>query len=766
MRDEKPNVRGDGSQSSAAKNVSGDIALSLAKLNAVLAVLLATATIVLYSPVLRYSFLAWDDPDYVTNNWQVSHGLAWSTFKWAFTSTHAENWHPLTWLSHALDCQLFALNPMGHHLDSVLIHSVNAALLFLLLVWMTDRVEPSFLVAALFAVHPLNVESVAWVAERKNVLSTLCVFLAIGAYVWYVRKANWRRYLLVVSLYAAGLMAKPMVITLPFVLLLLDYWPLERMKLDENDRGSLIEDGAQKLEFWRLLLEKVPLLILTVASASITLKSQRPAESTFEAFPLSLRVENAVVAYGSYLWKMLWPTRLSAFYPYPPAFYPIWQLASSALILVGVTVLVIFYRRNRYLPVGWFWYLGTLVPVIGLVQVGEAAMADRYAYLPLIGIFVILAWALDGLAQARKIRTAWRVVPSLFVLLALAVTTARQMSAWENEYALWAHTLLVTKQNPVAQASLADALLNPEVAITNKKLPGLNTEQDRIAGARQHYEYALQLYRPLAQHNPSAYLPHVAMVLNNLGNVARIQNRTDDAKNNYEEALKVYRHLAQQAPEKHLPELAGTLTNLGNMASLQNRMDEASECYDEALKIYSQLAQQDPDKYLPDLARTLDNLGAVDKLGNRLDEASERYDEALNTYRELARQNPEVYLPEMASTALKLGPLATNLSALANQARAENRMDNAREHYEAALRLYRQLAQEDPDLSLPRLAETLMSLGLVDQLQGRFVESRACYTEAMTIYRRLAQVDPFRYSANLAHVEAILRDLDSRTSRH
>ncbi len=322
-------------------------------------------------------------------------GLSWSTIKWAFASTEAANWHPLTWLSHALDYQLFALNPAGHHLDSVLIHAVNAVLLFLLLVWGTKRVGPSLLVAALFAVHPLNVESVAWVAERKNVLSTFFFLLAIGAYGWYARKPDWRRYLLVAALFAAGLMAKPMVITLPFVLLLLDYWPLQRIAFRSSSfavrQNAGAEISAEKrtttkhLRF--LLLEKVPLLFLSAASAWITLKAQRVAERTFQELPLGVRIENAVVAYGSYLWKAIWPARL-AFYPHSVTALPAWQWILSALVLIGVTTLVIIFRRRGYLPVGWFWFLGTLVPVIGLVQVGEYAMADRYAYIPLIGIFV------------------------------------------------------------------------------------------------------------------------------------------------------------------------------------------------------------------------------------------------------------------------------------------------------------------------------------------------------------------------------------------
>src|SRR5580704_561843 len=278
------------------------------KLYAALCVLLAMATIGLYSPAIGHSFVVLDDREYVTANSHIHGGLGWSTIHWAFTSTYAANWHPLTWLSHALDYQLFGLNPAGHHLDSVLIHALNAVLLFLLLRWATKRVGPSLLVAALFAVHPINVESVAWVAERKNVLSTLFFFLAIGAYGWYARKPDWRRYLLVAALFAAGLMAKPMVITLPFVLLLLDYWPLGRTA---GSPSSVVR--VPQLALPKLILEKVPLLFLSGLSGIITVRAQGSVQAvrTLHQFSFAIRIENAIVAYGLYLWKMLWPARLA-----------------------------------------------------------------------------------------------------------------------------------------------------------------------------------------------------------------------------------------------------------------------------------------------------------------------------------------------------------------------------------------------------------------------------------------------------------------------
>ncbi len=471
------------------------------KLNTIICFLLAAMTIAIYSPVIEYSFLVLDDHDYITANPHIHGGLRWSTIKWALRSTAAANWHPLTWLSHALDYQLFALNAAGHHLDSVLIHALNAVLLFLLLVWVTKHVGPSLLVAALFALHPINVESVAWVSERKNVLSTLFFLWAIGAYAWYAKKPSWRRYLLVATLFATGLMAKPMVITLPFVLLLLDYWPLGRIV------GTSTSDfNVPQLEITKLLLEKIPLLFFSAASAMITLRAQRSgmAVRNLHQFPLAVRIENAIVAYCLYLWKMLWPARL-ALYPHSAIALPAWQWILSALVLVSITALVVAFHGKRYLPVGWFWFLGTLVPVIGLVQVGEASMADRYAYIPLIGIFVMIAWGLADFVDARKIPTVWWVVPALCMLGALGFATRRQVSYWDSDYDLWAHALSVNEINPFAHDAMGSALLDPGLAMTLTNHEKVDTPQTRMEEARLHFERALAL-RPPTGTAKSGYL--------------------------------------------------------------------------------------------------------------------------------------------------------------------------------------------------------------------------------------------------------------------
>src|SRR5579863_1250870 len=349
---------------------------------------LAVATFVVYSRATRNPFLHVDDQNYVTGNPHVQAGLAWQTFTWALTATDAENWHPLTWLSHALDCQLFGLNPAGHHATNILLHALNATLLFLLLLRATGAQGRSLLVAALFALHPINVESVAWIAERKNVLSTLFFLLTLAAYGWYARKPELKRYLTVVALFALGLAAKPMVITLPFVLLLLDYWPLERIRGWDAQSLSKLTDRkhrqkkraeavvsnkvfrAPQFSFSRLVLEKLPLLALCAGSAAITIVAQRThAIQSLGIYPFAGRLENALYAYACYVWKTFWPTRLAFLYPYPRDGRPVWLLASAVLSLLAVSVLVWKLRRTRpYLVTGWLWYLGTLVPVIGVVQ--------------------------------------------------------------------------------------------------------------------------------------------------------------------------------------------------------------------------------------------------------------------------------------------------------------------------------------------------------------------------------------------------------------
>lgn len=720
-------------------------------LNIILCILLAGVTVAIYSPVFGNSFVVYDDQGYVTGNSHIQQGLAWSTVKWAFTTTQEENWHPLTWLSHALDYQLFALNPAGHHLDSLVIHVLNAVLLFLVLAWATKRVGPSLLVAALFALHPINVESVAWVAQRKNVLSTFFFLLAITAYVWYARRPDWQRYVLVAALFAAGLMAKPSVITLPFVLLLLDYWPLGRMAV-----GTPSVTAEPQFAVSRLLLEKIPLLVFSAASALITIKAQRSgivAHSVFR-FSLTARIENAVVSYGLYLWKMLWPARLAALYPYPANALPMKQVILSALILAGITTLVAVFHRKRYLLVGWFWFLGTLIPVIGLVQiVGNSVMADRYAYVPLIGIFVMIAWGLDDWAKAKKIRDVWLVITALCVLAVFGFVTNRQIGYWENKYTLWRHAVEVTEENSFAHGAMASALMDPAFAMTANRVDGLGTEQQRLDEARRQYEEALKIHRQRVQHDPNNYMPQFAMTLNEIGILDAKQNRTDDARRYYEEALLRYQELARRNPNIYSPDVAMTLNNLGNLDRLQNRTEEARQHLEGALEVYRQLAQQNPNAYLPERATMLSKLAVVDRIQNRMDDARGRYEEAAKIQRRLAEQNPAVYLPDLAKTLGNFGLLDA----------IENRMDEARGHYEEALKIHRQLAEQNPAADEPGMAMTLSNLGRVDQLQNRIDDARAHYQEALSLLRKLSQGDS-RYAGEVDRVRANLEELEKKAS--
>jgi tetratricopeptide (TPR) repeat protein len=398
------------------------------------------ATLVVYNPVNRNAFVNFDDDHYITGNPHVLAGLNWDTVKWAFTNYYEANWHPLTWLSHALDAQLFGLNPVGHHYTNVVLHALNAVLLFLLLQSATGFTWRSLMVAALFALHPVNVESVAWASERKNVLSMMFLLLALYAYEWYARRPAVGRYMLVAGLFACGLMSKPQVITLPFLLLLWDYWPLGRY-------GSAGESPAgQPATMPVLLLEKLPLFLMSLASAVVTMQAQKAGGAIHSAiiYPFRLRLENAIVSYSRYIGKAFWPTQLSPLYPQPLDLLKFWQVIASALFLLLATTLVIRNRRHGYLVTGWFWFLGALVPMIGLVQVGEQAMADRYAYLPFVGPFVMVCWGSSEWAETKKIPIAGLAVPALAVLAALGALTYRQIGYWRNSETLWSYALRVT----------------------------------------------------------------------------------------------------------------------------------------------------------------------------------------------------------------------------------------------------------------------------------------------------------------------------------
>jgi len=432
----------------------------------VLGLLIAIATVAVYFPVRHHPFVKYDDGYYVVDNPHIKSGLDWDTTAWAFTTFYQANWHPLTWLSHAADVQMFQLDAGGHHETNLWLHVVNVLLLFWVLQQATGYIGRSAMVAALFALHPINVETVAWVAERKNLLSMLFFLLALGAWRWYVREPRVGRYAMVALLYALGLMAKPQVITFPFVLLLWDYWPLRRMVTAGPDVSSAMSPapGFPARSFLWLVKEKLPLFAICAASVVVTFLAQRSggAVASLKRYGLFVRLANAIVAYARYVGKAFWPTRLAPFYPHPwdplPPL-PTWQIVAALLFLLTVSALVVADRKHRYLLTGWLWFVGTLVPMIGLVQVGDQAMADRYAYLPFIGLFIMICWGAAEWAEQRHLPRALLASVSVVVLIVLTALTYRQVGYWNDGLTLWSHTLQVTTNNVTAEDDLAQALM-------------------------------------------------------------------------------------------------------------------------------------------------------------------------------------------------------------------------------------------------------------------------------------------------------------------
>ena len=396
-----------------------------------IALALIAVTLIAYYPIRHGDFINYDDQAYVYNNQRVRQGLTAGNVAWAFKTTDLTNWHPVTWLSHMADVQLFGTNAAGHHATSFFLHLLNVLLLFGVLCRMSGLIWRSAFVGAVFAVHPLNVESVAWVSERKNVLSTSFALLTIWAYVAYTRRGGRRRYLLVVVLFILGLMTKPMLVTLPFGLLLLDFWPLGRT----SQTGPPGDIAPRRRRLFKLVLEKAPLFALAIVSGVITLKASASggAMASLSGVAIRSRLTNAVTSYAAYLYQLVWPTRLAPFYPHPGDLVPARQVLLATLLLVAVTILVVRRRRSsRYLAVGWLWYLLTLLPVIGLVQVGMQARADRYVYVPMIGLLIIAAWGAAQAAHRLPRRDYWLGGAAVCVLVVLTFTARRQVTHWQS----------------------------------------------------------------------------------------------------------------------------------------------------------------------------------------------------------------------------------------------------------------------------------------------------------------------------------------------
>ena len=530
-----------------------------------IALLLALFTLVAYLPVARNGFVNYDDDDYVTNNQIVRNGLAWVGIKWAFTTWHASNWHPVTWLSHMLDCQLFSLNAGAHHSVNVLFHMANAVLLLLLLFRLTNALWPSAFVAALFAWHPLHVESVVWISERKDVLSTCFGLLALLAYARYAQKKSrvvggrgskadttvpaldsrlWTfDYTLALACFALGLMSKPMLVTLPFVMLLLDYWPLQRFPNFKSEVKAV----------YRLALEKWPFFSLAAASCIVTFLAQRAiAVRTFQQYPLNLRLGNVPLAYTQYLWKAIWPSKLAVIYPLQNQ--PSWAAAATAVAFLAFITWPAWClrRRHPYLLVGWLWFLGTLVPVIGLVQVGSAAMADRYTYFPLVGVFIAITFLGRDWAVRFRLPTAAVAVAVGLVLTGCLLMLEQQLSYWKDGETLFSHAVAVTKNGDVAYYGLARAL----------ETRGCQT------GAMANYQAAVRA-------NPRNVWAH-----NNLGINLSETGKTNEALAEFQEAMKL-------DPQDLLARI-----NLGALLVKMGR-------FDEGMNQYEQAAQLNPDDSRP-----------------------------------------------------------------------------------------------------------------------------------------------------------------------
>jgi len=637
--------------------------------------LLALVTLAVYLPTAWNDFVNYDDSDYVTENAHVKSGLSRDGVVWAFKSGHASNWHPLTWLSHGLDCQVFGMKPGGMHLVSAGFHVANTVLLFLVLRALTGALWRSAVVAALFGLHPLHVESVAWVSERKDVLSGLFFLLTIWAYGRYVegRRKNAecrmqpsdvggqksgrgnertadhvsrftfhvsRFYLLALVFFALGLMSKPMLVTTPFILLLLDFWPLRRMR---NAGPPFIFHLSSFI-----LLEKVPFFALSVASSVVTFKVQRAGGAVSTALTVGERIANAVVSYARYIRKMFWPDDLSVLYPHP-GHWPLWQVIACAAFLASACVLVaMFGRRRPYLITGWLWFLGTMVPVIGLVQVGIQSMADRYTYVPLIGLFIMVVWGLGDLI-AERLPQAWQgrtlAIVAAPALAACAALTVRQVQFWKNTETLFKRAVRVTRDNYLAHNNLgfyysnhdrkAEAMQEYRLSlqINPNYEEALNNLGFALAGERKFAE-AIQLYEAALRIRPKH-----AEVHNNLGNALSETGKIDEAiqhylitlhenpehanaHNNLGIALAMKGKLEEAIPHfqaaiRYKPNYASAHSNLGNALAAQHKLDEAIKEYQESLRLK------------PDDAQAHNNLGNALMEQGRVPEAITQYGEAL-----------------------------------------------------------------------------------------------------------------------------------------
>lgn len=654
-------------------------------------VLLACGVLAVYWQVLRSDFVNIDDTIYVTENHHIKTGFTAENVKWVFSVGKVAYWHPLAWLSHMLDCQLYGLRPGLHHLSSLIIHIANSLLVFLVFRRMTGALWKSAFVAAVFAFHPVNVDSVAWVAERKNVLSTLFWLLTMWAYIGYAREGGPKRYLSALGLFTLGLLAKPMLITLPFAMLLLDYWPLGRLSLKRlpgqanGKAGKSRASGCQALPLRRLIWEKIPFFVLSAISVFLSFLAMRRLGITASTklIPLKLRLANAVVSYVGYIDKIICPRKLAVFYPYPMEVV-IWRSLGALLLLACISfVLIWVFRKKPYLSIGWLWFIGTLVPVIGLVQAGLwPAIGDRWAYVPMIGLLIIVAWGAGDLAAKWRLPISIPILAACACLSALMFSTYRQAGYWRNSHTLFGHALEVTTDNYIAHLGFGNALI----------------KDDKTAEAMSHYRKAVEIH------------PAYADAHYNLGVAFGLQDA-------YEQAITEYR-IALDLDKNHIKarlRLAEALTRTGSL--------------DEAIGYFEKIMQTRPDD-----VEVLNNYALALVQKKRTAQAIELYDKALridpdsvevlnNIGSALAEQRQ--FDPAIAhlTKALSLKPNFTKTYYnLADTLRRVGRLDDAVEYYKQALQI-------DPQDKLGHYS------------LGRILTDQKKYDDAAEHYDKAIQLD-------------------------
>jgi len=699
--------------------------------------ILAAITLLAYWPIQNHEFINFDDDLYITGNHRVKAGLTLDGLIWAFGFNERSYWHPLAWLSHMLDVELFGLSPAGHHLTNLWIHLANSLLLFWIFYRTTGCLYRSAFMAALFAAHPLNVDSVAWVAERKNLLSTFFWMLSLLFYVRYVEGPNLRRYSLILVIFALGLMVKPMLVTLPFALLLLDYWPLKRLRFNQWQKyDSATPAGEGILErqshVLKLVMEKIPLLVLAGMSIWLSILSSQQIGMVVatDTVPMMLRIANALVSYLNYLAKMIWPHNLAIFYPFPKDL-PWWQLTGSGILLLAVTALFLLRSSHKpYLATGWLWYLGTLVPVIGIVQAGVwPSMADRWAYIPMIGIIMIIAWAIPELASKWRYKIPVLAVLGISVIACCVVLVRVQLQYWENSRVLFKHALDVTQENSLAHNNLGSALL----------------WEGETDAALHHFKAALKL------------APKTPKMHNNIGHALMKLGRVNEAVDRYLESIRLnpleaetHNSLAVALIEQgrlsesilHLqkalrfePNYADAYVNLGAAYRRQGQAKRAAKCYMEAIRLR------------PDLPEAYNNLGLLLLHEGNLKAAASYFRKALEKKSDYAkaRDNLEKVLnaqntfketlaqiqakakrnPEDSDLFLKLGDLYKEQSEL----------DGALEHYQKAF------------LLRPGSLLAMKKLAIVHAMKGQYEKAIELLNKMITL--QPDDSEPYYYMAGI-----------------